>query len=48
MASTESNGFEGVDYSEKIIEFFNDSNYTDYNDYSHPKMEGVMFFNKNV
>lgn len=24
MASLESNGFEGVDYSEKVIEFFND------------------------
>jgi len=46
LASAESNSFEGIDYSWKVIEIFNDHNYTYFNEDSHPEMEGVVFFNK--
>jgi len=47
IASAESKGFEGVDYSWKVLDFFNDANYTDYAPW-HPKLEGVMYFDKHV
>lgn len=40
LASAESEAYEGVDYSWKVLEFFNDKNYTAYSP-AHPKLEGV-------
>jgi len=48
LGSAESNSFEGLDYSWKVVDVFNDHNYTSYNDLSHPEMEGVVFFDKHV
>ncbi|KRX04245.1 hypothetical protein PPERSA_11369 [Pseudocohnilembus persalinus] len=46
IASAESQTFQGVNYSWKVIEFFNDQNYT-YTE-AHPQLDGIMYFDKHV
>lgn len=48
LASAESNTFEGLDYSWKVVNVYNDHNYTHYDPIAHPELEGVVFFDKHV
>lgn len=46
MGSKADNSFLGVEYSEKIVNIFNDKNYT--YTANHPQMDGVMYWDKHV
>ncbi|EAS01169.1 acid ceramidase-like protein, putative (macronuclear) [Tetrahymena thermophila SB210] len=46
IGSLSDNSFFGIEYSEKIINIYNDKNYT-YTP-AHPQMDGIMFWDKHV
>lgn len=46
LGSLANNSFVGIEYSEKIVNIYNDKNYT-YTE-AHPQMDGVMFWDKHV
>jgi len=41
------NTFRGMDYSAGFVTFYDDKNYTRYND-AHPQLEGVFFYDRHV
>lgn len=47
MGSLPDNSFRGLDYSENVVENFNDVNYTNYSP-QHPQIDGVFYFDKHV
>lgn len=47
-ASLPDNTFRGMNYAANFVDLFNDRNYYEYNDYSHPQLDGVFFFDKHV
>ena len=42
------NTFRGMNYAANYVEFFDDKNYTWYNNFSQPQLDGVFFLNKHV
>ena len=40
--------FRGMNYAANYVQFFDDKNYTWYNNFSQPQLDGVFFLNKHV
>lgn len=48
IASAPDHSFRMLEYSYKTLNIYDDQNYTNYNATSHPKMNGIAFFDKHV
>ena len=47
-ASLPDNLFRGMDYAANFVDFYDDHNYTHYNQVDHPELDGIFFLNKHV
>lgn len=47
LGSLPDQSFRGLDYSENVVEVFDDKNYTNYSP-NHPQIDGVFYFDKYV
>ena len=45
-SSLPDNTFLGMDYAANFVSFYSDTNYTMYNPYSHPQLDGIFFLDK--
>lgn len=48
LSSSVDHEFRMLEYSEKILNNYDDNNYTNYNAKSHPKKKGIAYFDKHV
>lgn len=48
VASVEDHNFRMFEYSQNILNNYDDNNYTSYNPSSHPKIKGIAYFDKHT
>jgi hypothetical protein len=48
LGSKNDHSFRMLEYSENVLNNYNDKNYTHYNEKSHPQRPGIAYFDKHV